>query len=402
MDAGRATRPTGVRRGRADRRGLRLGNVALGADAVRLRDEVRLFISETMQGGMFAASCDSWLRGFCPEFSRMVGERGWIGMTWPERYGGHARSALDRFVVLEELLVAGAPVAAHWIADRQSGPQIHRHGTEEARELLLPAIARGECFISLGMSEAGSGSDLGSVRTSAVRTSGGWLVNGTKIWSSHAHRSHFISTLCRTTRDVPSRSAFSVLLIDLSSDGVVVQPIQLLDGHVHFAEVNFTDVFVPASMLVGAENNGWGMITSELSLERSGPERILSTYPLFRELVRCRGADPVAAPAVGSLAAELWTLRRLSLAAAAEIEHGADPTVEAALIKDLGTQFEQRVVEVARSTGAGRPGEANDPQLESLLAQATFAAPGFTLRAGTTEIMRSIVARALGLADERP
>jgi alkylation response protein AidB-like acyl-CoA dehydrogenase len=318
-------------------------------------------------------------------------------MTWPKRYGGHERSAIERFVVLEELLVAGAPVAAHWIADRQSGPQILRHGTEQARELILPAIARGECFISLGMSEAGSGSDLGSVRTSAARTADGWVVNGAKLWTSHAHRSHYVSVLCRTMRDAPTRDALSLLLIDLASDGVEVQPIDLLDGDAHFSEVRFIDVHVPDSMLVGAEHEGWGLITSELSLERSGPERILSTYPVFRELIRHASKDTSVARAAGVLAAELWTLRRLSLAVAAELEAGRNPVVEAALVKDLGTQFEQRVVEVARGVVSRPPGDAGDPRLNAALAEATLASPGFTLRAGTTEIMRSIVAHAMGV-----
>jgi hypothetical protein len=382
---------------RSDGRRLRLGHVVLPPEALQLQTEVREFATEAIEAGLFTPICDSWLRGFSPEFSRLLAERGWVGMTWPKRYGGHERSALERFVILEELLIAGAPVAAHWIADRQSGPQIHRHGTVEARELILPSIARGECFISLGMSEAGSGSDLASVRTSAARTAGGWVINGTKIWSSHAHRSHYISVLCRTKRDAPTRQALSVLLVDLAAEGVVVQPIVLLDGDVHFNEVNFTDVFVPDSMLVGDENSGWDLITSELSLERSGPERILSTYPLFRELIRQANGDPVATRAIGLLGAELWTLRQLSLATAAEIEIGRDPVVEAALIKDLGTQFEQRVVEVAHGITVRRPGDAGDVRLNAVLAEATFAAPGFTLRAGTTEIMRSIVARALGV-----
>jgi alkylation response protein AidB-like acyl-CoA dehydrogenase len=397
MDTHRSVSLAEDGRSRPDRRGLRLGHVILPPEALRLQAEVRAFANEAIEDGLFDPICDSWLRGFSPEFSRMLAERDWVGMMWPKRYGGHERSALERFVILEELLVAGAPVAAHWIADRQSGPQIHRHGTEEARELILPAIARGECFISLGMSEAGSGSDLGSVRTFAARTTGGWLVNGTKIWSSHAHRSHYMSVLCRTKRDVPTRQALSVLLIDLASDGVEVQPIELLDGDPHFNEVNFVDVFVPEAMLVGGENHGWGLITSELSLERSGPERILSTYPLLRALVLHAGADPVAARAIGLLAAELWTLRQLSLATAAEIETGRDPVVEAALVKDLGTQFEQRVVEVAHSVTMRCPGDGGDHKLDALLAEATCAAPGFTLRAGTTEIMRSIVARALGV-----
>lgn len=377
--------------------GLRLEHVELPDAVSEVQAEVRSFLSDAAAAGDYTPGCDSWLRGFSPEFSRVLGEHGWIGMTWPKRFGGHDRSALERFVVLEELLVAGAPVAAHWIADRQSGPQIHRHGTDEARERLLPSIARGECFISLGMSEAGSGSDLGSVRTTATRTAGGWRLRGTKLWTSHAHRSHYMSVLCRTAPDAPTSQALSVLLVDLAAEGVEVRPIELLDGEVHFNEVVFDDVFVPDWMLIGEANDGWGLVTSELSLERSGPERILSTFPLFRALVDLVGTDPVAALPIGLLAAELWVLRRVSISAAAEIMDGRDPVVEAALIKDLGTQFEQRVVEVARQVAPHLPDSPAYGVFEQLLLDSTLAAPGFTLRAGTTEIMRSIVARSLGV-----
>ena len=372
------------------RRRARLQQFELPAEAEAVRGEVRAFIDEWIVAGRFVPRCDAWLRGFSPEFSAAIADRGWIGMNWPKRYGGHDRSALERFVVLEELLAAGAPVAAHWIADRQSGPQIHRHGTEEAKERLLPAIARAECFVSLGMSEANSGSDLASVRAAASPTAGGWRLTGGKLWTSHAHRSHYMTVLCRTDPAAPARGGLSVMIVDLTSDGVEVRPIELLDGEVHFSEVIFTDVFVPDAMLLGAANDGWRLITSELSLERSGPERILSTFPLFRQLIE--HADSTAAVPIGLLAAELWVLRRLSVAAAAEIASGRDPVVEAALIKDFGTQFEQRVVEMARQVGTG---ESGDTRFEELLAESVLAAPGFTLRAGTTEIMRSIVARSL-------
>jgi alkylation response protein AidB-like acyl-CoA dehydrogenase len=316
-------------------------------------------------------------------------------MTWPTEYGGHERSALERFAVIEELLVAGAPVAAHWIADRQSGPQIYRHGTEEARRLILPPLARGECFISLGMSEPGSGSDLASVRTIAARVENGWRLTGSKIWTSHAHRSHYITVLCRTDQTVDAHAGLSVLIVDLAAEGVEVRPIELMEGEAHFSEVVFADAFVPESMLLGKENDGWALVTSELSLERSGPERILSTYPLLRELVARAGRE--AAPEIGNLAAELWVLRRLSLSIASEIAAGRDPVAEAAMVKDMGTQFEQRVIEVARDVVMREPFRAPDETFGMLLAEALLAAPGFTLRGGTTEILRSIVARAVGV-----
>jgi acyl-CoA dehydrogenase len=373
---------------------VRLEHVDLPEGTTSLRQEVRAFLDEARRAKLFEPMCDSWLAGFSSEFSRALGARGWIGMNWSTEYGGHGRSALERFVVLEELLAAGAPVAAHWIADRQSGPQVFRHGSEEAKRLLLPAIARGECYVALGMSEPNSGSDLASIRTTATRVDGGWLLTGTKLWTSHAQRSHYISVLCRTAEGADRHDGMSVLIADLAADGVDVRPVKLLSGEPHFNEVVFDGAFVPESMVIGQPGAGWQLVTSELALERSGPERILSTFPLFVELVRRQARSRTGvSPEVGRLIAELWTLRGLSLAVAGAIDNGRDPRIEAALVKDLGTRFESRVIEVAR-TAVGDTGDLDD--FDRLLAEATLAAPGFTLRGGTNEILRGIVARALG------
>lgn len=378
---------------------VELRRVELPPSTHELRHQVRELLQRLADDGLFVPRCDAWLSGFCPELSRELGREGWIGMTWPATYGGHERSILERFVVLEELLVFGAPVAAHWIADRQAGPQLIRYGTEKARRSLLPAIVRGECFFAIGMSEPDSGSDLASVRTSATPVEDGWLVTGNKIWTSHADRAHFITVLCRTSPPRDDRhEGLSVLIVDLAAEGVAVRPIELLNGNADFNEVVFSDVFVPAHMLVGVEGEGWNVVTGELSLERAGPERILSTFPLFREVVRLTPADPRTAEALGKLAAELWTLRQLALAVAQEIEKGHEPVVEAALVKDLGTQFEARVVDVARLLIMGELAQPPSDSLIDLLGQALLASPGFTLRGGTSEILRGIVASRLGVA----
>lgn len=365
-----------------------------------LRSEVREFCESARLAGEFEPRCDAWLASSSPEFSRALARKGWVGMTWPERYGGHGRSAVERLVVAEELLAAGAPVAAHWIADRQSGPQIHRHGSEVLRERFLPAIARGECFFSLGMSEPESGSDLASVRTRARPRNGGWLLNGTKVWTSHAHHSHFITVLCRTedAGDDP-HMGLSILIVDLAARGVSVRPIRLITGEHHFNEVNFEDVEVPGDMLLGDPGDGWRLVTAELSLERSGPERFLSTFPLFAALADALGpeAGDRAATSVGELAAELMALRQLSFEVAASIDAGTDPATQAAMVKDLGTRFEGRVAGVARTLLPSRPALAAAAPFDRLLAEAVLSAPGFTLRGGTNEILRGIVARNLGV-----
>jgi len=316
-------------------------------------------------------------------------------MTWPSRYGGGERSYLDRYAVLEELLAAGAPVAAHWIADRQTGPLLLRYGTEEQRQRFLPAIARGECFFAIGMSEPDSGSDLASVRTTAVAADGGWRVNGTKVWTSHAHHSHYMITLVRTApRGEDRHQGLSQLIVDLHGEGVEVRPIKLLSGEPHFNEVVFNEAFVPQEMLVGELGDGWKQVTSELAYERSGPERFLSTYPLLAETVRELGPTPGdgVTQALGALYSRLAALRELSVGVARRLEAGAAPAVEAAMVKDLGTRFEVEVIEAARRLVD--PEQAGE-RFQRLYQAALTSAPGFTLRGGTSEILRGIVAREL-------
>lgn len=364
------------------------------ADLAGLRGEVREFLAAQRRAGGYEPRCDSWLSGYSEPFSRALGRQGWLGMTWPREYGGHERGELERYTVNEELLAAGAPVAAHWFADRQIGPGLLKYGTPEQRRAFLPAMARGELYFAIGMSEPDSGSDLASVRTAATACAGGWRVSGTKVWTSHAHRAHYLMTLVRTgERQADRHAGLSQLMIDLGAPGVRVSPIEFLDGEQHFNEVVLDDVFVPAGNLLGAEGDGWRQVTAELAFERSGPERILSTFPLLEELVRDRGDQPDAE--LGMLLAELATLRQLSRDVALAIAAGQVPAVEAAIVKDLGTRFENRVIEVARRIAQVEPDPGADRALDRLLAQAVLHAPAFTLRGGTNEILRGIVARTV-------
>lgn len=382
-------------------KGVSFPPARLSEEAEDLRAEVRAFLSEELADGAFEPRCDGWFNGYSPEFSRKLGKRGWLGMTWPKRYGGHERSSLERFVVLEELLAAGAPVASHWIADRQSGPSILRFGTEEQKRRFLPAIACGECFFSIGMSEPESGSDLASVQTSAERVDGGWLINGMKIWTGGAHLSHYFIVLCRTSpRSEEDRHAgLSQFIVDLSTPGITVEPIRLVtDEHV-FNEVRLENVFVPDNLLLGEVGAGWEQVTSELAHERSGAERFMSTFPLLVELVRVLGEDldEQSRITVGTLVSRLWTLRKMSLSVAVALETGAAPEVEAALVKELGNRFEREVADAARLVVPSEPSfEAPDP-FGVRLAEAISHAPAFTLRGGTSEILRGIVARGLGV-----
>ena len=388
-----------------------------GTDA--LRAEVRAFVAESRSILGWRPDSD-FGSDWSAAFSRALGGRGWIGMTWPARYGGHERSALERYVVVEELLAAGAPVYAHWVADRQSGPLLLRFGSEAQRRAILPRIAAGECYFAIGMSEPDSGSDLASVRTRAARTADGWRIDGTKVWTSNAHRSHYMIALCRTGPPGEDRhGGLSQFLIDLEADGVRVNPIVNLAGKHDFNECVFEAVAIPADRLIGREGEGWRQVTGELALERSGPERILSTFHLLAALVEAAGPEPEPrlAEAIGRLAAELYALRAMSLAVAGRLEAGALPEVEAAIVKDMGTRFEAEVAETLRravpvepvagaggdgaaggnGTGGDGSGGGNAPSLASALGASVLGLPSFTLRGGTNEILRSIIARGLGV-----
>jgi alkylation response protein AidB-like acyl-CoA dehydrogenase len=367
-------------------------------EAERVRGEIREFLASELRGRSARARAGSW-GSRDPAFSRKMGARGWIGMTWPKRYGGRERSALERYVVLEEVLAAGAPMGAHWIADRQSGPLLLRFGTEEQRQAILPRIAAGECYFCIGMSEPDSGSDLAATRTRAVAVQGGFLVNGTKIWTSNAHQCHYVILFCRTelATGTDRHAGMSQFLVDLSLPGITIRPIRDLAGEHHFNEVVFEDVFLPANTLIGELGAGWRQVTSELAYERSGPERFLSTYVLLVELLRALGSQPSerAAIAAGRLTGHIIILRRLSRSVAGMLQAGEDPALQAALVKDLGTTLEQEIPEVARLLIES--GSTPRDSYDAVLAHAIMRAPSFSIRGGTREILRGIVARGLGV-----
>lgn len=364
-----------------------------------LRAEVRDFLKVELAARPPRLRAESW-SGFDAEFSRKVGERGWIGMTWPKKYGGHERSALERYVVLEEMLAVGAPVAAHWFADRQSGPLLLKSGTEAQRAEILPRIVAGECFFCIGMSEPDSGSDLAATRTRAVPVDGGFRVNGTKLWTTYAHHAHYMVLFCRTDGGVEQRQAgTSQLLVDMRTPGVTVRPITDLTGAHHFNEVTFEDVFLPETAVIGQRGDGWKQVMGELAFERSGPERFLSSMAVLTELLRVLGDAPSdqAAIALGRLASHLLVLRRLSRSVAGMLENGEDPALQASLVKDLGAVFEQEIPEIARQLVAVEPDLRGSDEFAATLAKLVMSAPSFSLRGGTREILRGIIARGLGL-----
>ena len=364
-----------------------------------LRARVRAFLADWSPTCPPEKRALSWM-GFDADFSRSLGAMGWLGLSIPKQYGGHDASPFERFVVSEELLAAGAPVTAHWIADRQSAPLILRHGTEAQKQRYLPPICAGEMYFCIGMSEPASGSDLASVRTKADRQpDGSWLLNGRKVWTTNADRCHAMIALVRTDSASERHAGLSQIIVDLTLPGVMVRPIKDLSGHEHFNEVTFDNVRLDADALIGVEGDGWAQATSELAFERSGPERFLSAMTLFSCLVGAIGPTPDARQAmeIGHLAAWLISLRSMSVSLTAQLAAGQDPVWGASCVKDLGTGYEQDTVEVAvRLIDSLPPGEQKTIT-RKVLAITQSMAPSFSLRGGTREILRGILARGLGV-----
>lgn len=375
--------------------------VSSSARAEQLRAEVRPFIENYLQEIPADIRARSWL-GFDAEFSRALARQGWVGITFPEQYGGRGYGLLERFVLAEELLCRGAPVSAHWIADRQSGPLILRYGTEQQREFYLPRIVRGEIFFCIGMSEPNAGSDLASVRSRAEPTADGWRLNGQKIWTTNAHHSHYMIALVRTSGRAEDRhQGLSQVIIDLSLPGIHIQPITDVAGDAGFSEVIFDNVELPADAILGTEGEGWTQVIAELGFERSGPERIYSSMVLLETWLQWLRETPQAAstaqPILGRMVGWLASLRALSMGLTEKLSQGENPVFEASLIKDLGTHIEQCTPQWIGDHISNSHEEKIPAELLRALSYLEQISPSFSLRGGTREILRTIIARGLGL-----
>ena len=381
---------------------LRFDQIRMPPECQTLRREVREFLSEEIAAGTFNPHEPQREDIDIPEFSHRVGARGWIGMTWPKKYGGHERTFLERFVVTEEMRVANAPTRRFFVADRQSGPVLLKFANEKIKMDILPRICRGEVCFSIGMSEPNSGSDLFAAKTKATKTNSGWLINGTKIWTTSAHMADYMLAIFRTSPPTKEnrRHGLTQFLVDMKAPGISVNPIAQISGLKEFNEVVFDDAFVPDDYALGEIDGAWKQATSELAYERSGPERFLETYYVLTELVRALGdrPDTRGAEGVGRLVAQLHTMRRMSVSVAGMLQAGKEPVVEASIVKDLGTIWEQKLPHRVRDLAAFVDTDAsNHHTLEQQLAFAIKIAPKLTIQGGTTEVLRGIIARGLGL-----
>jgi alkylation response protein AidB-like acyl-CoA dehydrogenase len=251
------------------------------------------------------------------------------------------------------------------------------------------------------MSEPNSGSDLASVGTRATRTDKGWRLSGRKIWTTNAPRCQYMIALVRTSGKPEDRQrGLSQFIVDLSLPGVTIRPIRDLAGDAHFSEVFFDDVELADDALIGQEGGGWEQVTAELAFERSGPERLYSSIVLLDHWIDClrRSGDAEAHVAViGRFATHLATLRNMSVTVTSQLVQGASPVVEAALVKDIGTEFEQTIPAVIEAAIAADPAAVVDADLYRTVAYVNQVAPTYSLRGGTREILRGMIARGLGL-----
>ncbi|WP_240319590.1 acyl-CoA dehydrogenase family protein [Rhodococcus jostii] len=375
----------------------------IGFAPIQLSDEERELVTTVRQFARrngFVPSGDSPTRGgFDREFSVKLADRGWVGMTIPVEYGGTDRSGVERCLVISELLAAGAPLGAHWTADRQTAPSLLLNGPESLRQALLPEIAAGRCLMAGGFSEPDAGSDLASVRTRARKVDGGWRINGRKIWTTDAHRADYIEVLCRTSDSPKKHEGLSLLVVPMDAEGLDVRPIEGMDGEKHFNEVFLDDVFAHDDWLIGEEGSGWKQLTAELALERSGPERYLTTFPLFEAFVESRtlaGDSNTAHELIGRIIAQQMGLREMSLSIARQVELGGSPVAEAAMAKDLGTELEQLLVDElwAFRDEELSPGPAAE-RLHTFLDINRLRSAVFTTAGGTNEVLRLLVGRQL-------
>jgi acyl-CoA dehydrogenase len=368
----------------------------------KLRHEVRQFLAEEAAAGSFdPLNLDPTAR-FDRAFSEKIGSKGWIGLSWPHQFGGQARPYVERYVITEELLVGNAPVRAHFVADRQSGPVLMRYAQPHVRDRLLPKILAGRASFCIGMSEPDSGSDLFAARAKAERVDGGYRLNGRKLWTTLAHRCDWMIGLFRTSprTDENRRHGLTQFLIDMKSPGIEVRPVLFPTGEHDFNEVLFEDVFVAEDHVLGVVDEAWKQATSELAFERSGPERFVEVFAILPALIDlARGSgDLRIAEALGFMLSQLSTYRNMAMAISAAMDAGHEPVTEASVVKVSATAWQQDVVDMCRDLARliDLPGPQRD-RFEAVFAQLGSLAPKLTIQGGTNEILLGIIARSLGL-----
>jgi len=377
----------------------------------KLRQEVRSFLEDELARGLWKPACDAWIQGYDPAFTKRVAQKGWIGLTWPKEYGGQERSFIDRLIVSEEMLRYGAPAACHWFADRQIGGSILKYGSQEQKTEFLPKIMKGEMYVGLGMSEPEAGSDLASLKTRATEENDCYLVNGQKTWTSGAWFTNYIYLLARTDVDAPKHRGISEFIVPMDLPGISRIPMIDITGTEAWNDVFFDNVRVPKKYMIGEKNQGFYHVLEQLAYERGGMERLMGNYPLFDALIRfaketkyngtALSQDTVIRHKLAQLQVEFEVGRLFTYKVAMVMDEGRAPTVEASMSKAYATTFEQRLantaMEILGPYGLLWAGSKYVP-FEGLAAHSYLGSKGYSLQAGSTEILKNIIAtRGLGL-----
>jgi alkylation response protein AidB-like acyl-CoA dehydrogenase len=362
------------------------------------RSELQGFLREELSGGTEDG-------GYNRGFSKKMAARGYIGIAWPKEYGGRGLGSVEQMIYTEEMILHKAPRGYHFTAERQVGPSLVLHGTEEQKREWLPKIINADVSFALGLSEPGAGSDLAAVQTRAARDGDDYIVNGQKIWTSGGHLADAIWLVTRTDPNVPKHKGISCLMVDLKSPGVTIRPLYDMTGEHHFNEVFFEDVRVPANRRVGEENRGWYILAEHLDFERSGIERLVDLEHLFRSVMDFAKEESLAGrlnPAVRSKLAELKIeveVGRLMCYRVAYLQSiGRVPNYEASMAKAYGTEWSQRMMRAAMELVGLNGGGAAPGTLASQVQKLYLNSVSRTIAGGTSEIQRNIIAtRGLGL-----
>ena len=357
------------------------------SEQIELRERARTVATDAV--ARFGRHNDSWINGYSKDFAKEMASHGWIGMTWPSEFGGGARPAIERLIVGEELIKAGAPIAAMWFADRQMGPTLIAYGRPDQQTEFLPKILSGETTWCIGMSEPNAGSDLAGLTTSAVRDRDDWVINGQKIWTSFGEVADYCYLICRTTKAGPPHAGISEIIVPMDTPGIDVRPIKDMTTNRHFCEVFFTDVRVPVINLVGTEGAAFKQTMRQLEHERGGIDRLVSNHALYL-LARDR-ADTTDALVRQDIAALEIAYRIGRILVIREALRQA-PAGFSAATKCFCTEHEVRVADfVSRVLGA-------EATLWNEVTQGLSYAPGYTIMGGTSNVMRNILGeRVLGL-----
>jgi alkylation response protein AidB-like acyl-CoA dehydrogenase len=372
----------------------------------KFRQEVRNFLEEEVKKGYWEPTCDAWVQGFDPEFTKRVAQKGWIGLTWPKEYGGQGRSHIDRLILTEEMLRYGAPAACHWFGDRQVGGAILSFGSEELKKELLPRIVKGEAYFGLGMSEPGAGSDLASLQARAIEDGDYYVINGQKTWASCASFAQYFDVYVRTDPEAPRHRGISEFIVDAQSPGLSRIPMIDITGTEAWNDIFFDNVRVHKKYLVGEKNRGFYQVLHQLDYERSGMERLMGNYPLFDALIQFAkennlSREPVIRNKLAQLQIEFEVGRLFIYRVALVMEEGRAPNWESAMSKAYSTEFEKHLAGVAMEVlgpyGQLMSGSKLAP-LRGMALHSYLGSKGYSLQAGTTEILKNILAvRRLGL-----